>query len=77
MKKTRLITAILMALMVLLLVVPALANEGEGTMDVSPGGDEEQPIPLQMAPAPPRSPLTGLRKSPPLSPRRNLPPRRP
>ena len=43
MKKTRLITAILMALMVLLLVVPALANEGEGTMDVSPGGDEEQP----------------------------------
>ena len=103
MKKSRIIAALLTVLLALIIVVPALANEGEGSMDVSPGGNEEPPvveptdppvvdppvvdptappvvappIPLQMTPFPPRSPRTGLQRSPPLSPRRSLPPRRP
>ncbi len=43
MKKSRIIAALLTVLLALIIVVPALANEGEGSMDVSPGGDEEQP----------------------------------
>lgn len=44
MKKSRLITAIIMALLVLLMVVPALAEEGGGSMNVSPGEDEPPPV---------------------------------
>lgn len=40
MKKTRMILALLMALLVLWAVFPAMAEEGAGSMDVTPGGDE-------------------------------------
>lgn len=44
MKKSRIIAALLTVLLALIIVVPALANEGEGSMDVSPGGNEEPPV---------------------------------
>lgn len=44
MKKTRIILALLMAVLALWTVFPAIADEVPGSMDVSPGGGDEPPV---------------------------------